>query len=214
MKMGPPSLTIVTTVFQRANLLPGLYWDLTCQLDDDWEWIVIEDGEHPRVHKMLDHLKQRVPETNHNVTLVPNYVPQGAIGMHGNPLRRRGLQLARGKYIAWVSHDSRLAPTFVGLHLQNFAAAKRPAISLVNVDYFVDEFLYMGKTPRGWNSLEKLQMADLDLLNIAVPVDAARAVDMFGPKEDQNRFSWYGGFDRLRHLYPVIHANHTAAARF
>lgn len=214
MKMGPPALTIVTTVFERANLLPGLYWDLTRQLEDDWEWIVIEDGEHPRVHRMIDHLKQRVPETNHNVTLVPNYVPQGAIGMHGNPLRRRGLQLARGKYIAWVSHDSRLGPTFVPLHLENFASSKQDVISLVNVDYFVDEFLYMGKTPRGWNEIGKLQRSDIDLLNIAVPVEAARAVDMFSPREDQDKYAWFGGFDRLRQKCPVVHANHTAAARF
>lgn len=214
MRMGPPSLTIVTTVFGRANLTPGLYWDLSRQINDDWEWIVVEDGEHPRVHKMIDNLKQRVPETNHNVTLVPNYVPQGAIGLYGNPLRRRGLQLARGKFVCWVSHDSRLDPTFVGLHLENFVKAKGPAVSLVNVDYFVDEFMYMGKTPRGWNAIDKLQKSDIDLLNLAVPVDAARAVDMFSPVEDKDRFAWYGGFDRLRHLYPVVHANHTAAARF
>ncbi len=212
--MGPPKLTIVTTVFQRANLLPGLYWDLARQLDDDWEWLVLEDGEHPRVHKMIDHLKQRVPETNHNVTLVPAYGPQGAIGLHGNPLRRRGLQLARGRYVCWVSHDARLDPTFVKLHLENFERAGADAVSLVNVDYFADEFMYMGKTPRGWRPLDQLQVADLDLLNLAVPVGAARAVDMFAPKEDPDRFAWYGGFDRLRKLHPVIHANHTAAARF
>jgi len=214
MRMGPPDFTIVTTVFGRANLLPGLYWDISRQLEDGWEWIVIEDGEHPRVHRMIDHLKQRVPETNHNITLVPNYVPQGAIGLHGNPLRRRGLQLARGKYIAWVSHDSRLSPTFAPLHLDNFSASKGRCVSLINVDYFVDEFMYMGKTPRGWNGLDALQRSDIDLLNIAVPVEAAREVDMFSPREDQDKMAWWGGFDRLRKFLPIVHANHTAAARF
>ena len=213
MKMGPPLFTIVCTVFERANLFPHLLWSVLQQTFEDWELVVLEDGEHPRVRQAVDHLRERVPETTHNVTLVPMFGPQGRVGKYGNPLRRRGLELARGRYVCWVNHDNLLHPGFLKAHMRNFEDQPE-GVSLVNVDYFTQEMYYMGKTPRGWRGIEALEAGDLDLLNFAVPAQAAREHGLFAPAHDALPAAWWPGLQSLMRVVPTCHYRATVAARF
>lgn len=208
-----PLFTVVATVYDRANLFPHLLWTVLQQTVASFELIVLEDGEHPRVRQCVAQLHERWPETTSTVTVVPMDGPQGQVGRHGNPLRRRGLELATGRYVCWVSHDNLLTPLFLEAHARNFE--KEPeGVSLVNVDYFAREMFLMGKTPRGWRDLGGLEQGDLDLLNFCVPTDAARTAKMFAAEHDGSAAAWWPGLSALLKTRPVVHFGATVAARF
>lgn len=210
---GAPLFTIVTTVFERANLFPHLLWTVLQQSRRDWELLVLEDGEHPRVRQCVAQLHERSPETTASVTLAAMTGQQGRVGRFGNPLRRRGLDLARGRYVCWVNHDNLLSPLYLEAHARNLERQPE-GVSLVNVDYFAQEMYPMGKTPRGWHDLDALEQSDLDLLNFCVPVAAARAAAMFAPEHDGKAAAWWPGLAVLLKTLPVAHFGTTVAARF
>lgn len=210
MPPGPPLFTIVCPVVGQPQLFPHLLWAVLQQTVEDWELLVLEDGHRPMVRQCVAHLHERVPEAAGVVTLVP---ADDAPARTRNPLCRRGLELARGRYVCWAGHDTLLHPMFLQAHRDNFRG--RPeAVSLVNVDYFQAGAYYMGKTPRGWRGLDALEAGDLDLLNVCVPTREARDAGFFAPAHDALPNAWWPSLQALLGRLPVAHVGATVAARF
>ncbi len=57
--MTQPYITILTPVYNRAELLPRLFDSLLRQTFKDFEWIVVDDGSTDNTSEMLADIKQR-----------------------------------------------------------------------------------------------------------------------------------------------------------
>ena len=82
-------LSIITPYYNRLKEIRKLASVLEPQLTEEVEWIIIDDGCN---EKMLDSLKAKVIhlEENSGVSIIP---------------RNKGLDIAQGKYIAFIDSD-------------------------------------------------------------------------------------------------------------
>ena len=90
-------LSIITPYYNCLNRIKNLAQKLQPQLNEEVEWIIIDDGCH---EKELDDLKAIVIHLQNNS------------GCAGIP-RNYGLDIAKGDYITFIDADDLVASTFV-----------------------------------------------------------------------------------------------------
>ena len=90
-------LSIITPYYKTLEHTKRLAEVLEPQLTEDVEWIIIDDGCH---EKELDTLKAKVIHLSNNS------------GAAGKP-RNTGLDIAKGKYIAFVDSDDMVESNYI-----------------------------------------------------------------------------------------------------
>ena len=90
-------LSIITPYYNCLNRIKNLAQKLQPQLNEEVEWIIIDDGCH---EKELDDFKAIIIHLQNNS------------GCAGIP-RNYGLDIARGEYITFVDADDLVSPHFV-----------------------------------------------------------------------------------------------------
>ena len=95
MKSNPPSVSVILTVYNRAEYLDRCINSLLNQSFTDWELIAVDDGSSDKSLAVLREFKVKNPEfkiiSHQNMKL---------------PLsRNKGIELSKGKYITFLDSD-------------------------------------------------------------------------------------------------------------
>jgi glycosyltransferase involved in cell wall biosynthesis len=104
-----PAVSIILPTYNRANFLPQALASIKSQTFTDWELIVVDDGS-------TDNSREQVVELTRGWPQPIRYVYQENQGAYG--ARNTGLDLARGRYIAFFDSDDVWLPH----HLQDCVA--------------------------------------------------------------------------------------------
>lgn len=124
----PPLVSIVIPAHNRAALLPRALQSVLAQSYPHWEVLLIDDGSTDGTDDLARTWRGRL---GGRLT----YVRQERQGA-GNA-RNRGIDLARGEFVAFLDSDDEFCPQKLSRQLELFAA--RPSLGLVYSDYsFVD----------------------------------------------------------------------------
>lgn len=89
-------ITILTPTYNRANTLPRLYSSLLNQSDNNFEWLVIDDGSHDSTDEII---KEYQKESNFLI----NYLYKENEGKHG--ALNIGFKKSQGDWIFIVDSD-------------------------------------------------------------------------------------------------------------
>jgi glycosyltransferase len=116
-----PSITVITATLNCGKHLPGLVRSLLSQIDQEFDWVVVDGGSHDDTLTIV----QTFPAHRLTVSSEKDFGIYDALN--------RGITLARGDYYLVVGADDELYPEAV----QNFravAAARRWDLVAANVE--------------------------------------------------------------------------------
>lgn len=201
----PTTFSLIMTVYDTLHFLPRALACVQLQDHPQWELLVVLDGpardDRYSPSRLLDSLRRRLPKRRLECWEVPR-----AEGRFGNAARHFALQHAAGDYVCWINHDNLVFPNYLSAHAAN--VSKTPGcVSVVDVDFWKDE-RYHGRYPRA------LSRSRIDLLNFAVPLTAARAVDAFGGDMEKVYAADWLTFDACRKRCPVEWSHVLAGVHF
>lgn len=94
-----PSLTVFTPTYNRAYILPKLYDSLCRQLDNDFEWLIVDDGSTDNTRQLIE---SYISEGRIDI----RYVCQANGGKH--TAINRGVDLARAPLFMIADSDDYL----------------------------------------------------------------------------------------------------------
>jgi glycosyltransferase involved in cell wall biosynthesis len=181
--------TVVINVFDaHLVFLPRVLTGLLNQTFKDFDLLVVVDGEE-RLHPFD-------PDALCRQTVPGRVVYRPRSRTDGNRERHFALSLARGEYIVWLNADNLVYPDWLRNHYAN-AAGKAGAVSVVNIQYWRNE-VYRGRLPR------EIAVGEMDLLNFALPLEAARRVNAFGPEVEHLRYADWLAFEGCAREAPVV----------
>lgn len=117
-------ISIITPTYNRAHTLPSLYKSLCCQIDRDFEWVVVDDGS-------TDDTEIVVKKWEEDNNLFPiHYVKQENGGKHR--ALNKGISLSKGEYIFIVDSDDYLTPdavSFINSHINEVSNEEYAGLS-------------------------------------------------------------------------------------
>jgi glycosyltransferase involved in cell wall biosynthesis len=126
--VATPLVSVVVPTFNSAATLPRAVASVARQTLRDWELIVVDDGSTDATRTVLEVWAQRLGERLRRVRTA-NRGPGAA--------RNTGIDLARGRYVAFLDADDEFLPEKLARQVKLFEA--EPALGLVFCDYaFVD----------------------------------------------------------------------------
>lgn len=91
-----PLVSIITPVYNSAEFITSVYDSIRCQTIKNWEWLVIDDASTDNSYAML----KSFAKNDERIKIIKNSVNSGA-----GASRNNGLNIARGKYIAFLDAD-------------------------------------------------------------------------------------------------------------
>ena len=125
--MANPEVSVIVPTFDRLAYLSAAIASVTAQTFADWELIVVDDGSSDGTTSFLDGLR----DTRIRPLRLPHF---------GNPSRVRnaGIQLARGRYPAFLDSDDLWEPTKLEVQLALMRARPERRWSYTK-ERFIDE---------------------------------------------------------------------------
>jgi glycosyltransferase involved in cell wall biosynthesis len=102
-----PRVSIILPTFNRAEVIENALQSVLRQTFASWELIVVDDGSTDSTEQLIDHWRAR----DGRVRLVS----QAKAGV--SAARNKGIELARGEYIAFLDSDNAWKPDFLRLSL-------------------------------------------------------------------------------------------------
>ncbi len=118
--MGDVRVSVIIPTYNAPRFLVEAVESVLAQTYADYELIVIDDGSGPETRKALEPFMDRI-----------KYIYQDNAGIAG--ARNRGIDEARGEYIAFLDHDDLWLPE--KLEKQMARAAERPKAGVIYCDY-------------------------------------------------------------------------------
>jgi glycosyltransferase involved in cell wall biosynthesis len=126
--MAAPTVSIVIPTFNRAPLLPRAIESVQAQTFDDWEIVLVDDGSTDDTEALAGDYAVRLGDRFH-------YSRQANAG--SSAARNRGIDAARGRFVAFLDSDDEYLPRKLERQLDLFARC--PELGFVYSDYsFVD----------------------------------------------------------------------------
>ena len=120
--LGTPFVSIIMPVFNTQAYVREAIESIIAQTFDDWELIVVDDGS-------TDRSREVVEACMNGRNLPIRLVTHSDNGNHGaNASRNRGLEFARGAYVAYLDSDDVWLPN--KLEDQAKLASQHPTVSL------------------------------------------------------------------------------------
>lgn len=119
-----PTVSLVLPTFNSAATLDRAIDSVLAQTFPDWELIVIDDGSTDGTPEVLAHAARRVG---------PRMVRVRNANRGPGAARNLGIELARGRYVAFLDADDELLPERFNRQVALLAA--RPELGLVFADY-------------------------------------------------------------------------------
>lgn len=109
------TLTVITSTYNRANLLYNLFDSLQNQTSNDFEWLIIDDGSNDNTEKVLYEIKKKA---NFKV----NYIKKKNSGKHKS--LNLGISKINTKLTIIVDSDDKLLPNAVELIVRYYLKYK------------------------------------------------------------------------------------------
>ncbi|MHC5108678.1 MAG: glycosyltransferase family A protein [Planctomycetota bacterium] len=122
--MDRPTVSVVVPVYNRAALLPRAFRSVLAQTVEDWELIVVDDGSVDDTPEMVRHWDSEFEGRL-------RYVRQYNSG--SSAARNQGIELARGRFIAFLDSDDEYYPDKLERQLSLFT--RRPELGMVYSDF-------------------------------------------------------------------------------
>lgn len=122
--MSDPLVSVIIPTYNRARLLPRAIASIVAQTFCDWELILIDDGSTDGTGLIAAEWASRLGDR-----LV--YVRRARAGACA--ARNAGIELARGRYVAFLDSDDEFVAAKLERQLRLFAL--RPELGLVYCDY-------------------------------------------------------------------------------
>jgi glycosyltransferase involved in cell wall biosynthesis len=94
--------TVFTPAYNRAHTLHRVYESLLAQTDQDFEWLVVDDGSSDNTHELVEHWVQVAP-------FPIRYFHQGNQGKH--VAYNVATRMAKGEFLICLDSDDRCVPT-------------------------------------------------------------------------------------------------------
>lgn len=228
--------TIVMTVYEREALFLHALYTVIQQDYPDWELIVIADGPHPNIERAVSLIQEDTYQAFWDRADLGKRVsyheyPKSPEGTVGNPLRRRGLELATGDYVCFIGHDCLIDKNYLSTHKALIDKKEGSCVSVVSVLYWTDwpdragrdksiqtsipEFI--GRIPwsfTGKISMNEAKTGEMDLTCFCFPVIESRQVGVFSPDLDHAYDADFQSFAKLRNLLPVVFTSKPVAGHF
>ncbi len=110
-----PLITIFTPTFNRGYILPTLYKSLQSQIDQNFEWLIVDDGSTDNTEEIINNF---IEENQIEI----RYVYQKNSGKHFTI--NVGARLANGELFFIVDSDDYLAPTAISILSERFLKIK------------------------------------------------------------------------------------------
>lgn len=114
-----PAISIVTPTYNRAHLLPRVWRSLCGQTEQDFEWVVVDDGSSDNTSEVIADLDDR--------RII--YVWQNNSGVNG--ARNRGDQEVQAEYVIYLDSDDELYGRATLADMLSEIRAARPEIAWV-----------------------------------------------------------------------------------
>lgn len=143
--MSAPAVSIVIPTFNRAILLPRAIRSVARQTFNDWEIVLIDDGSMDDTARIA---RQYANE------LKGRFVYHRQENRGAGQARNTGIDLCRGRYVAFLDSDDEFAPTKLARQLE--LLARRPELGFVYSDY---SFVDLDGVGHGSAFVEKLPLA-------------------------------------------------------
>ena len=228
--------TIVMTVYKREELFLHALYTVIQQDYPDWELIVIADGPHPNIEHAVSLIQKDTYQAfwdraDLGKRISYHEYTDSPAGTVGNPLRRRGLELATGDYICFVGHDCLIDKNYLSTHKALIDKKGETCVSVVSVLYWTDwpsqvtqgnhvqaaipEFI--GRIPWSYTgkiSMDTAKTGEVDLTCLCFPVIESRQVGVFSPDLDNAYDADFQSFAKLRNLLPVVFTSKPVAGHF
>src|SRR4051812_41650748 len=126
--MNPACVSVVIPTFNRSSTLPRAIDSVVAQSFTDWELVVVDDGSTDDTPRLL---------ANYQKKLGNRLISLRQRNRGCSAARNQGIELARGRYIAFLDSDDEFLPQKLSRQLDLFTAC--PDRSFVYSDYsFVD----------------------------------------------------------------------------
>lgn len=100
-----PKISIVVPVYNSADFLEGCLESLAAMAFEDYEVIAVDDGSEDGSWSIIERFAHRDPRFSRSFR-----APHGGLG----PARNRGLDIARGEFVAFVDSDDQVGPDYCG----------------------------------------------------------------------------------------------------
>ena len=205
-----PDFTIITTLYEREDMLFPLLDSVLEQTHASWELRIIADGPHPISRKRIADLQQEFPDIRSRVHYSERTRFEGCVG---NLLRGWGVRDACGRNVCWIGHDCILYRDYLATHWEHLKEA--PCLSVVRINHWhvcEKECRRRGVFPN--KDPKVVQSSEIDLTCYACPVEAALAVNAFDESIKYQYNADYITYDRLRQVLPVVASDKVCAAHF
>ena len=231
--------TIVMTVYKREELFLHALYTVIQQDYPDWELIVLADGPHPNIERAVKLVKKDTYQAFWDRAYISDRIsyhelPKSPPGTVGNPLRRRGLELATGDYICFVGHDCLLDKDYLSTHKALIDKKGETCVSVVSVLYWtLDRHMtgvgipslahtpeipeFVGRIPwsfTGKIDMDTAQTGEVDCTCFCFPVVESRQLGVFSPDLDQEYDADFRSFSKLRLAIPVVFTSKPVAGHF
>ncbi len=121
--MTDPTASIVIPTYNRVSLLPRAVHSVVAQTFEDWEIVVVDDGSTDDTPTMARCLRAKIG---------PRFVYLRQQNGGSSDARNRGIEAARGRFVAFLDSDDEFMPTKLQRQLALFEA--RPELGLVYSD--------------------------------------------------------------------------------
>ncbi len=126
--MITPEVSVVLPTYNRAALLPRALDSIISQTFGNWEIVLIDDGSTDNTSAVVERYAKRIGDR-----LVVIRQPNGGPGS----ARNRGIDVSRGRFVAFLDSDDEYLPTKLERQVAFFR--REPALGLVYSDYaYVD----------------------------------------------------------------------------
>lgn len=106
-------VTVFTPSYNRAHTLPRLYESLKNQTNNNFEWLVVDDGSNDNTNELFDAWKEE------GATFTISYYKIKTNGGKNRAINQ-GVKLARGKYFFIVDSDDWLMPDAIQFVIDAF----------------------------------------------------------------------------------------------
>ncbi len=126
--MTTPTVSVIIPTYNRAELLPRALDSVRAQTFGDWEIVLVDDGSTDETETVA---------AKYSRILGPRFVYYRQENQGASAARNRGLNLSRGRFLAFLDSDDEYLPRKLERQLALFEL--RPELGLVYSDYaYVD----------------------------------------------------------------------------
>lgn len=126
---APPLVSVVLSTYNRAEIVSKTIESVLNQTSKDFEFIIINDGSTDNTAAILNAYAKKDPR----IRIITNTPNQGLIAS-----LNKGLNTARGKYIARIDDDDRMFPERLEKQVVFMDKNPKTAVTVTGVRYFKD----------------------------------------------------------------------------